>query len=146
VRYDLVNKLIIENSISLSDCATKSICKYLSGNRLVTISNNAFGCNSVEEVTTACITISDGAVIGGKIVLYPDPGSGNIFIKGHTAGIDVVTISSIYGVPLKTWGHPKKYIEFNQLPDAMYILSIQQENTVITKRVIKGNSKITIES
>ena len=144
VRYDLVNKLIIENSMALSDCATKSICKYLDGNRLAHISNNEVGCNSVKEVIAACTKIVEGEAYGDKIVLYPDPTSVNIFVKGNTAGIEEVTIFSLYGVPLKSWGHPKKHIEFKQLPDDMYILSIQQASAVITKRVVKGNSKITI--
>ncbi|MDP3445804.1 MAG: hypothetical protein Q8T08_23330, partial [Ignavibacteria bacterium] len=47
--------LFIENNISLATCEAESVCNYLSApNDTIAIRNNATGCNSQEEVKSAC--------------------------------------------------------------------------------------------
>lgn len=144
INPDSLQDVVIENSIALSDCATRSLCKYMAENKHVQISNNAVGCNSAEEVVIACPTNATDPSVEDKILLYPDPASGNIYIKGHTTGIVLVTITSIDGFPIKKWDHPKKQIDLSKLPDGMYILNIQQLTTVQVKRIVKHQSKISI--
>lgn len=146
VNQDTLQNVVIENSIALSDCATQSICKYLASNKPAQISNNAFGCNSMEEVFNACQFSANDSRNENNIILYPDPASGIIYIKGNTSGIVSITITSIQGHHQKNWGHPKKLLDLSELPDGLYILKIKMKGTVQVKRIVKEQSKITIHS
>lgn len=48
---------IMDNGSNLDDCAVQSICDYLDGGGLATISNNAFGCNNRAQVQAACLAL-----------------------------------------------------------------------------------------
>jgi hypothetical protein len=74
---DIITNLEIYHNNFLSICAVKSICDYLADpNSNVSISVNAAGCNSNEEVEEACGIIGiDEPISGEGFTVYPNPSS-----------------------------------------------------------------------
>jgi hypothetical protein len=70
-----IDSLFIYDNTSLSDCDVQSICDYLvAPNGTIEIHDNAPGCNSPEEVDSACIYVSVRELsteIQGEV--YPNP-------------------------------------------------------------------------
>ncbi len=58
INHTSITDLLIQNSTVLSICEVSSICDYLENGGTANISGNAPGCNSTEEVQTACSTSS----------------------------------------------------------------------------------------
>lgn len=58
IDFSSITDLTIQYSTLLSTCAVKSICDYLDHGGSSTISHNASGCNSIEEVLLGCAAIS----------------------------------------------------------------------------------------
>jgi hypothetical protein len=71
---------------SLSTCAVESICDYLAApNGPVMIEGNATGCNSQEEVDSACIYLSNGEInLGSAFSIHPNPTSTIITLSTPT--------------------------------------------------------------
>ena len=77
-----INMLVIKDNPILSSCAVQSVCDYLtSPNANIFIEGNAPGCNSPEEVDSACVYLSNEEVNREPdISIYPNPASGGIII------------------------------------------------------------------
>jgi len=64
INPDTISGLIIKDNLNLATCEVMSMCDYLvSPNGTVEIENNAFGCNSPEEVEEACVTCLPEGII-----------------------------------------------------------------------------------
>ena len=143
VDSDLMTDIVIENSNALSDCEAISLCKYLEGNKHVEISNNAPGCNSVDEVSASCSMAADTSR-RGNFVLYPDPEGEMVFVKGLISVNASVHLTNIHGKLIHHWDHPKNQLDFRYLPDGIYIVKIRQQDRFLIKRIVKDKKKITI--
>jgi hypothetical protein len=94
-----ISDLYISENSSLSTCEVKSICAYLAKpDGIVTISENAPGCNSREEVKKACATVctvntSENKAIcnGGNYQGWTLPGSYKRTLKSKTGCDSIVT-------------------------------------------------------
>lgn len=80
-----IDELSIFNNINLSDCTVQSVCDYLANpGGTTSIFGNATGCNSKEEVKTACKAgIDDSATEENQVSLYPNPSAITITIEWH---------------------------------------------------------------
>jgi hypothetical protein len=80
VDADSVTDLFIVMNGNLSTCAVQSICDYLAApNGSVSIYGNASGCDSLEEVESACAVGVDRSAVGGRqsaVRIYPNPSTG----------------------------------------------------------------------
>jgi hypothetical protein len=77
--------LQVHNNASLCDCALENFCDYVADpeNSVIIFSNSA-GCNSREEVETACgVLIEESAVDSWQsaVGIYPNPATGMVFIE-----------------------------------------------------------------
>ena len=77
-----ISSLAIYNNEALFSCTVQSVCDYLGGPlSQVDIHDNAQGCNSPEEVRTACILLSgDGNSCTSLPKFFPNPVINNITI------------------------------------------------------------------
>jgi len=83
VNPNSISNLTIKNNTALTTCAIQSICDYIvEPNGSIEIYNNASGCNSQEEVETACETLSlEENSINQDFSLAPNPSSGRLTIN-----------------------------------------------------------------
>ncbi len=100
--------LMIAYNNSLSTCGIQSICDYLDvPNGIISIYNNAPGCNSEHEVQEACwiVHIEEGQATKDQFTFYPNPVTANAKLSGEFASSQTINIC-IYnttGLCLKSW-------------------------------------------
>ena len=79
LRAGSISVLVIENNPALSGCAIGSICYFLADGGTASISGNAFGCISAEEVHAQCIfDATNDPVDESGINVYPNPTSSTL--------------------------------------------------------------------
>lgn len=126
-----ISNLFIFYNSSLSDCNIESVCNYLSAQGgPVSISENAEGCNSPEEVIDSCLTqITGNKVRNFTFKVYPNPsniGYITCSVEGYnnflhlncynTYGRKVYekkTNVSVMEIDVSTWHSGIYYIEIN---------------------------------
>jgi len=146
-----ITNLTITNNSSLSDCVAQSICDYLAvPNGTITISNNAPGCNSPEEVIAAC----EGQGIGDKpaedtrnwnVNIFPNPGSGIITVEFEMQEVAYVTVA-IFNLTgqqvaepvyeLKTPGQQQVQFDVSGLPPGVYYCRLQAGDRNTTTKIM----------
>ncbi len=146
-----ITDLTITNNSSLSDCVAQSICDYLAApNGTITISNNAPGCNSPEEVIAAC----EGQGIGDKpaedtrnwnVNIFPNPGSGIITVEFEMQEVAYVTVA-IFNLTgqqvaepvyeLKTPGQQQVQFDVSGLPPGVYYCRLQAGDRNTTTKIM----------
>jgi hypothetical protein len=128
---------VIENMQSLSACNIISICNYLADGGEATISNNATGCNSVEEVETSCLVAVNEPGVESGISVYPNPTTGWLSVTSRYHHIQFLQLLDANGKPLRQWNTPENYIQINSLDAGVYILMIHTEAGLFPARIIK---------
>lgn len=144
---DSFNYLIITENDLLSECDVQSICDWLARpNTNGSISDNATGCNSPEEVEEACETVSvDELQQPGHMKIYPNP-----FSTSTTFELDLNESGS---VELKIFNQLGELVEVirdntqpgkqthiwdaSNLPSGIYFIRIQTKNEFITQKLMK---------
>ena len=133
-----ISELYIQNNNMLSTCEVISVCNYLSTQQgYAEISNNAIGCNSIEEVEKACEFIRvDEKYIRKNLVLYPNPAyhEFNISIDGNN--IDELTIYTTTGKQVLRERLVKGTIDISALQAGMYIVEVTIENTRLWQKLL----------
>ncbi|HQW27247.1 MAG TPA: T9SS type A sorting domain-containing protein, partial [Saprospiraceae bacterium] len=132
-----ITDVAIENCESLSACAIESLCTFLAGGGASSISNNAVGCNSVDEVLLACFVAVGDPADESSIVLYPNPTSGNLEISGLTTSDVDLTITDMYGHIISRNNSSTTSVDLTYLPDGMYFITIQKDDLRIVRRIMK---------
>ena len=135
--------LEITNNYYLDECNVYSICNYLvAPNGTVEISNNAPGCNTLQEVEEACgITYLDEKNLLENIIIYPNPISNSISIDFPEKPLKKIylTLSNANGQQLITQPiyDPQIEIDISHLPADIYIIRVWNDKDVIDQKVIK---------
>jgi hypothetical protein len=128
---------ILDND-TLSDCAVLSICNYLLGTGVTWIENNAVGCNSPQEVLSACGVGSDENTIPeNNFYIYPNPSSSLITIE--TSGIGSLIITNLNGQFLMEYQitEPITQIDITAFPSGIYFIKLKNNKTVEVKKIVK---------
>ena len=138
-----ISDLFIYSNFSLSTCEVLSICNYLvNPNGTITISNNATGCSSQEEVEEACewVSINELNTLQ-KIGIYPIPTQSSITIELPTTPSNntYITLSNTNGqeVLSRLITNPKTEIDISHLPASIYIVKVWDDKNVMVQKVIK---------
>lgn len=77
-----ISDLQIWNNLLLSNCDAESICNYLTNsNNEIEIHDNTTGCNSREEVETACLVGLENIIQENKLSIFPNPSSSRFTIQ-----------------------------------------------------------------
>jgi len=144
-----IQELWIKDNTLLSACEVQSICDYLAlPNATVSISNNAPGCNSPEEVQAACDTIT-GVEMTNKILelkIYPSPVNEFATLQFH---LDqpcngLIEIFNATGVRVQSRqlqfdqaGQQHLVLDCTALSCGIYFCRVRIENEVVTGKIIK---------
>jgi hypothetical protein len=134
----------IYDNASLSECEVVSICAYLaSPGSNIFISNNAAGCNSVEELEQACLTLSDGKENAGSAVVsvFPNPAEGRITVEilkdTRPVSYSMIDFSGRM-VREGMLTSPRTEIDLSDIPAGVYILKADSEHSAKVLKVIRN--------
>jgi hypothetical protein len=143
----LISEILVYGNISLSFCEIQSICEYLiSPYGSVSIHDNAPGCNSPEEVETACETLSlEENSINQDFSISPNPSSGRLTINFNLdalSPVNVVVHNSLGQVveilldETLTPGFHQVNWNAGNLPEGIYFYQMQAGNLSKTGKMI----------
>ena len=145
-----IENLSIQNNTNLSECAVQSICDYLvSPNGYISISSNATGCNSPEEVDSLCnITNVQNFYNEYEISISPNPVNDQAVLSMNIQSKSSVEIC-IYnttGICIKTWrycnvqpGQKDFVLNMSKFRAGIYFCRVKVGNEMITKKIIRIN-------
>ena len=132
-----IDMLNIYHNSSLSTCEVQSICDYLSNpSGWIDISDNAIGCNSIEEVEEACEDFSvEEQFTEDYLSLYPNPAKQEINISTDDGrNVDEVCIYTITGQQVLHTRPVNGTIDISGLQSSMYIVEVTIENTKLRQK------------
>ena len=133
-----IRNLEITYSDSLSDCAYENICFYISDENNAEIKINAPGCNSSEEVMNLCLVGTNGPLEEDGISIFPNPTSDIIEIKyASSYALAVAKVLNAQGRLMKEVRIQDNRIDLQGLPDGMYLITIQLDDHMIVRRIVK---------
>jgi hypothetical protein len=144
-----ISDLFINHNNSLSTCEVESVCNYLANpGGIVEITDNAPGCNSVEEVKAACKAVGVWSVGNWQpeVGSFPNPFSDIINIEYTLERYATVnlTIFNLYGQEIEILiNEPQPggthLVQWNAggLPEGIYFYRLQADNQVSTGKIIK---------
>jgi len=143
IKAESILSLHITYNSHLSTCAIQCICDYLAiPYMLIEIHDNATGCNSEEEVDTACIALStDSNTAQECFSIYPNPVSGNVTIEStkipFVSNFSILNLQGMEMIkcPIRD---KKTLINFNNMPSGIYFVKITTLNTVNNFKLIKN--------
>ncbi|MCK9400240.1 MAG: T9SS type A sorting domain-containing protein [Bacteroidales bacterium] len=134
----------IINNYALSTCEVQSICDYLAiPNGFVQFYNNATGCNSQEEVETACLNgVDETTIPDNQIKIFPNPSSTSITLSlPSTITVNSTTLSirnvSAQQVLSRCITEPITILDIGTLPRGVYIVKITDNSTVEFGKFVK---------
>ncbi len=85
-------------------------------------------------------TPTDEELLESSISIYPNPSIETVFVKWQEAmSIELITLTSVDGKTLKNWktdGSSSWQIEVGHLPKGVYFLRMQNEEKVLSKKLI----------
>ncbi|MCX6304914.1 MAG: T9SS type A sorting domain-containing protein [Bacteroidetes bacterium] len=137
-----VTGLTIDHNDTLSECEVSSICAYLSSpNGTVNISDNATGCNSIEEVGVACTLISLEAQKDlQRISFYPNPSSLYITIETPASNLKKhLTMLNFQAQQVLSYEFAgiKTLLDISTLPCGIYLVRITDDSSVFTGKLVR---------
>ncbi|MCK9400648.1 MAG: T9SS type A sorting domain-containing protein [Bacteroidales bacterium] len=129
---------------SLSYCHVKSICDYLKiSNGQNLFYYNSTGCNSREEVDSACNLISvEDLDLNPAFTIYPNPASTTIIIGiPHSTAIN--TFLAIYNlnsqqILMRQITGPETTIDIRGLAQGVYFVRLNNDRTVQVVKLVKN--------
>jgi hypothetical protein len=136
--------IYIYDNYSLSTCAVKSLCDYLiqpDSNSTISIHDNSSGCDSLQEVKTACESFSlDDLTNYDELSIYPNPSSTQINIEAANT-----TCKFQFSIFNLNWQkliqgqitEPRTVIDIGMLPGGMYFVRITTERSVMVGKFVK---------
>jgi hypothetical protein len=132
-----INSLTITSNSILSICAIMSVCNYvLDGVGDVSISGNASGCNSEEQVIESCLSIGIDELLSEEIQLYPNPAHDILTIsRSEEMNIKEVRIFSQMGSE-EIREQNTSTIDVSSLAPGMYLLEIESDEGKMKAKII----------
>ncbi len=142
-----INDLYMIGNSSLSTCEVKSVCDYLaSPNGIISIYNNATGCNNQAEVEEACETVTiDEVHLTENLLIYPNPlaNSATISYKLMEPGKVTLTIYNYLGQQMETLVNQYQQIGKHQviwnaegLTSGIYFFRLQAGQEIATRKIL----------
>jgi hypothetical protein len=138
-----ITELHINYNYSLSTCDIQSVCDYLaSPNGTIEIHDNAVGCNSQEEVESACgVGYKESNISENQLYIYPNPSSTQITIETPSTPFKntLLTIYNINGQQLisRLITEETTVTDVSTLVSGVYIVKVTDERMVQVGKLIK---------
>ena len=124
-------------SEKLTECAIESICNYLYSGGPYTISGNDHGCNTREEIITACLVAVKDPAENEHVTLSPNPTTGVIEILGLKNIKSYISVFNSQGMLVRRVSTDNNWIDISDLSDGMYLVSIPTETGNLLRKLIK---------
>jgi hypothetical protein len=129
----------ITDNPNLAVCDIEVVCSFISNLESfqdILISNNAAGCNSVEEVGEECLLSVNEQLLENTITIYPNP-TVDILNIAFTDGVQLehIDIFSITGKKIQTTQSTS--IDFSSLTKGVYFARIQTNQGTVIKKIVK---------
>jgi len=135
INQTTITTLSIHDNDTLSMCSVPSICSYL-GSHSAMIYDNASGCNDIPSILEACTTVSVNSPNNiSQITILPNPNVGIFQVNGIPQGTYQIHDST--GRIIQSGKKNDLSIDISQEAQGVYFISIQMDNELITKRIIK---------
>ncbi len=134
-----VDSIQIFENPKLSFCEIQGVCDYISSaGSIVTIHDNAIGCNNELEVDSACqYSYTPELSFSDFYSIYPVPAYDKLHISTHDyAVIDNITIFNQYGQRVIFIQPGSTLIDISGLASGLYIIEIQNGNVKLRDRFI----------
>lgn len=130
------NGLEITENHNLNFCALPNVCTYLQNGGEATFSNNAPGCNSVEEVLAQCELSIDSHELDSKINIYPNPVKDNLYfeIKDKNFTINKISLYDLSGKLIKEFQNQSK-LNLSFYPNGNYVIVLDTDKGFISKKI-----------
>jgi hypothetical protein len=128
--------LEIRNNPNLSECSIDSVCaSIINDTSYITISNNAPGCNSKDEVEEACLLGVNDALLNA-ITLFPNPVIKTLNVSlMPTVQVQAVEVFSVTGEKILTTQDTS--IDVSSISNGVYFVHINTDLGTITKKIVK---------
>ena len=148
IDHNSINNLEIKWNILLSECEVASICNYLANPvGSIDILDNAVGCNSQEEIETACDTLSVKELsFSNKSLIYPNPiSSASVFEYFLQQSSPVILqILDLSGQVIRILyeeeqqqGEQRIAFDGSKLKPGIYFCVLKTNEGIQTKKIIK---------
>ena len=122
-----ITNLDLNFNSSLSTCHVQSICDYLvTPNGTVDIHDNAFGCNSQQEVEDACTGVSVPEKSNElNFSIYPNPAENEIYIFGiDYSKLNELNIYNLNGMKVLQHFQTEGRFDISMLHPGIYIIEV----------------------
>ena len=140
INYQSIKHLALLSSANLTNCSVKSICDYLKDPaNPASISGNESRCNGRQQILAAC----EGEGINSRppqnsgIILYPNPSTGFVQIKGRpVSGSNLSVIDTAGRVVFRTLVENESF-QLKNLSAGFYTIHIWDERNSYYKPLLK---------
>ncbi|MEL7378256.1 MAG: T9SS type A sorting domain-containing protein, partial [Bacteroidota bacterium] len=131
-----ISELFIESNQLLSNCAVESICAYISSaGNTPTITVNAEGCNSQDEVVIGCMSTSSEDPSRMVLELSPNPTSGRLQLGSVV--FEQVQVFTPQGRLVSNYSRPGSILDLSDLPAGLYYLRLESDTHQYSARIVK---------
>jgi len=137
-----ISNLVIKLNYSLSKCEVESVCNYIANSTgKVEILNNSTGCNSLEEVETACGIVSvDKPGFKEGFTLNPNPSSSHVTVNTPVSFLNsdlfIFSYAGQQMIRSRITG-PRMVIDITDLPKGVYFVRINNVKAVSLCKLVK---------
>lgn len=120
-----------------SDYPTRRTCVIKKNNKTHNIPSNYSQC--YQKILDSYVYLAE-VNISDLIKIYPNPAISNITIVSDTYKINEVSILDVFGKKFKTISSNsyKEFIDISFLPKGVYIIQVDSNGKVVTKRIVKN--------
>ena len=138
INYETLDNLYIDGNSELSFCEIQSVCNFLENNSYhYSIHSNADGCNSDEEILSACETVNTTSTLKSEIYIYPNPTNGKVFIAGINPKDNIeIELFNNLGIKILQDNGSTGFIEISTLPEGIYTILIKINESILIKKLL----------
>ncbi|WP_353166654.1 T9SS type A sorting domain-containing protein [Empedobacter brevis] len=133
-----LDNIMLTDSPNLSQCNVKSICDFLTNSGENLIFNNATGCNSPQEILTACNLSIDDVKFSDDLIIYPNPVKTQFNIQLKTnEKIRQLKIYNMTGQEVYDNRFHQQHHNISHLSKGLYIVIIKTDTKSYQQKLIK---------
>lgn len=130
-------ELIIQDNPNLSLCNTACICAHLQQGGTNTIDGNIPGCNTRDEIVTACLVKTDEPELENTIRISPNPAFDHVEINGLAYTSFQYSIHDIYGKLMMEGITDDPLVDISNLSGGIYLLMIEADGQITSHLIVK---------
>lgn len=134
-----ISNLLITKDSLLTYCAIANICDYLRIPGLATIKDNGDGCNTREQVLSACDSLPVENISRAPFLLiFPNPVQNDLTVelRDHSGQFTILDLNGLEMLKKEIIG-PKATLDVSTLPGGVYLVKVVGAHEVAVRMLIK---------